>query len=676
MPAARHWLNSPLPAFVLMAALAIPALSCGGDGGDPPIVDPDPPTVNSIVVSPGTVSFDALNDTVRLSASVVDQYGQPMPGASVLWVSGDATVASVDQAGVVRSVRNGQTTVRAQAGLRRDTVQVAVSQAPHSVEIEAGNGQLHWTGFVLRDTLRVRVKDRVGTPVPGREVTWTVMVGGGQVEFPTTSTDAAGMAWNRWLLGDTATGTQQLSANVSNLSPVFFQATGSAPIAVLNPGSLSAPMLETLPVTFLALDSLGARQAGIPVQFGGITGFGEILQGPTTTDVKGELVARWVLGPTPGSQTLVATRTDINRAIPVEASGTGQVDAWPFTTVSTGVSHTCGLDGAGTAYCWGRGDNQRLGTGELTSVSAPVPVASALSWTGISAGLQHSCALGGPGAQIHCWGQGFQTGQGANQIVPTPLPVPGGPWASLTAGEAHQCALAANGSGYCWGVGLYGRLGNGSTDSTGDPTPVSGGHAWTQLSAGRFHTCGVTTSAQAYCWGRGTEGQLGNGSTQDTLAPVLVFGGYQWRSVSAGWAHTCGITVEGDAFCWGEGSALELGNGSATDQNSPVKVAGNRAWSAIGAGERHSCGIDADKKLYCWGAGGLVGLGSVGAGMPALLAPDDLWESVETLYRHTCAITSDARTFCWGANDYGQLGIRTTAASTILRLVFRGVILP
>jgi len=674
----RHLLDSRFATAALLVLLALPAFSCGGDGGDPIKPDPDPPLVASIKLTPSSLSFEALGDTARLSASVIDQYGQPMPNTSILWVSGNATIATVDQTGLVQSVRDGQTTIRAQAGLRRDTIDVQILQKPHSLSIEAGNNQSHWTRRILRDTLRVRVLDRVGNSMADREVTWEVLAGGGEVQFDTTSTDSTGVAWNRWLLGDSVSAPQRVSAVVSDVSPAIFQAVGHEPISVVNAGSLSAVMLDTLRVRLLASDSLGRPQPGIPMQFLGLLGFGVIVPGPSTTDAKGELVARWVLGPTPGIQSVLARRTDLNRSVTVEAEGTGELDAWPFTTLSTGVAHTCGIDETGAAYCWGRGANYRLGTAELDSVSAPVPVATGFSWTDISAGQTHTCALGRGAAEIHCWGQGFQTGQGDNEIVPSPLPVPGGPWASLTAGDAHQCALATDGTGYCWGEGLNGRLGNEEEDPTGYPAPVSGGRTWAQLSAGRFHTCGVTTSGQAYCWGRGADGRLGNGgdTTQDALAPVLVEGGFQWRSVSAGWAHSCGITVDGDAFCWGEGSSNELGNGTPADQTSPVKVAGNRTWKAISAGERHSCGIDGDSKLYCWGAGGLIGLGTVGAGMPAILAPDEEWETVQTLSTHTCAITSDTRTFCWGTNTFGQLGIRTTINSNILRLVFRGVIRP
>jgi len=678
MPAPRQLPHSRPPGPALTALWACLALSLAGcDGDDPPVVEPEPPRVASIVITPSSLSFDALGDTARLSASVKDQYGQSMPGASILWASGDATIASVDQTGLVESIRDGKTTVRAQAGLRRDTIHVQVLQEPHSLSIEAGDNQSHWTRYVLRDTLRVRVEDRVGNPMAARRVGWEVMVGGGEVQFDTTTTDSTGMAKNRWLLGDTTTGPQEVSAGVENLSPVFFQASGFEPISVRNPDALSAVMLDTLRVTLLAQDSLGRPQAGIPVQVGGITGFGEIVPGPTATDVKGELLVRWVLGPSPGTQTFQANRADLIRMIKVEAEGTGELDAWPFTAVTTGVSHTCGIDEAGSAYCWGRGDDFRLGTEEEESESAPVPVATNLAWTRISAGLTHTCALGGAAAEIHCWGQGLQAGaEEANQLVPTPSRVPGGPWTSLTAGEAHQCALAADGTAHCWGEALYGQLGNGSEEPTNDPTPVAGDHVWSQISAGRFHTCGVTTSGEAYCWGEGTAGQLGNGIREDADTPSLVAGGFQWRSVSAGWAHSCGITQEGEAFCWGAGSFNRLGNGATLDHTSPVRVAGNRSWNAISAGERHSCGIDAEKKLYCWGAGGMVGLGLFGSATPALLAEEDDWESVQTLYRHTCAVTSDTWTYCWGANDYGQLGIRTTTASNVLRLVFRGVIRP
>jgi alpha-tubulin suppressor-like RCC1 family protein len=661
--------------------LAIPALSCGGDGGDPTDPDPEPPRVASIRLSPSTLTFDALGDTARLTASVTDQYGQPMPNASILWVSGDATVASVDQSGLVQSVKDGKTTVRAQAGLRRDTIDVEVLQKPHSLSIDAGDNQSHWTRFILRDTLRVRVLDRVGNPMPGRQVTWEVLTGNGEVQDSVTSTDSTGVARNRWLLGDTLSGPQQLSAGVPDVSPVVFGATGHEPISALNAGSLAAVMLDTLRVTLVAKDSLGRPQAGIPVQFGGITGFGQIVPGPTSTDVRGELVLRWVLGPTPGAQTVLAARTDLGRSITVEAEGTGELDAWPFTTVSAGYSHTCGLLEDGNAYCWGRGEDHRLGTGDLVSVSSPAEVATSLAWSMISAGFSHTCALERNGGEIHCWGRGFPAGgQNADALFPTPSPMPGGPWASLSAGDVHQCAVAANGGGFCWGVGLNGRLGNGSQESVGNPTPISGGLSWSHVSAGRFHSCGVTTSGEAYCWGRGTEGQLGNGTRPDSLlVPALVAGGFQWQSVTAGSFHTCGITLEGDAFCWGSGVANRLGNGTTADQTSPVKVAGTRRWADVAAGDSHSCGIDTDKRLHCWGAAGLVGRGLAGASTPAILADDDEWESVRIRYRHTCAVTSDTRTFCWGINDYGQLGIRTVTQSNVvhdLRLVFRGVIRP
>jgi hypothetical protein len=51
---------------------------------------------------------------------------------------------------------------------------------------------------------------------------------------------------------------------------------------------------------------------------------------------------------------------------------------------------------------------------------------------------------------------------------------------------------------------------------------VSGGIQFKSISAGRFHTCGVSTSGTGYCWGSGTNGTIGDGFTLDRLTPVAI----------------------------------------------------------------------------------------------------------------------------------------------------------
>jgi alpha-tubulin suppressor-like RCC1 family protein len=443
-------------------------------------------------------------------------------------------------------------------------------------------------------------------------------------------------------------------------------------------------MLDTLEVRLFTVDSLGVFQTGIPFDLLPPTGFGEIVPGPTTTGVNGELVVEWVLGPTPGMQTFTAIRADIGRVIQVEAEGTGQVDPWPFQVASTGRYHTCAVDDMGTGYCWGRGQEWQLATNDTLDVDEPTALTTAITWADIAAGETHSCGLTDTDSQVYCWGEGFQTGQATGLPVPLPVMVPGGPWASITSGARHVCAVTQAGAGFCWGVNDEGRLGNAVLLATEVPTAIDGGLTWSFLSGGRAHTCGRTNDLKAYCWGEGSSGQLGNGPLVDQTAPVLVAGGFEWRSVSAGWDHSCGITVDKDAYCWGEGGVGELGYGGTQDQGSPVKVDGNQEWDKIAAGRRHTCAIDADGKLYCWGgraAGGgtrpwLVGIGPFGSTTPAAVRHDLTFKAVQTAEYHTCAVTTDNQAYCWGNGDFGQLGVRNILDYDVPRQVFRGVILP
>lgn len=339
---------------------------------------------------------------------------------------------------------------------------------------------------------------------------------------------------------------------MTDLEPVFFEATGSAPISLLTAGSLSAPMLDTLPIRLQTLDSLGAIESGIPIEFQGVTGFGEITQGPTTSDINGQLIAGWVLGPTPGPQQLTVVRADIDVELDLVAAASGLLDPWPFVTASPGFYHTCAIDTDGSAFCWGDNEQLQLATEDTLPVTSPGPVPGGLTWENIGGGEFHTCGLTS-GHEIYCWGQGFQTGQAGDgtQIVPEPTMVAGGPWSSLTNGGYHVCATQADGTAWCWGDELEGRLGNGVLEPTPTPTLVQGEHLWTQLSGGHFHTCGLTRAGEVYCWGQGVQGQLGNGGIIDQMAPVKVAGGITWTKVSAGQFHSCGIATNGDAYCWG-----------------------------------------------------------------------------------------------------------------------------
>jgi alpha-tubulin suppressor-like RCC1 family protein len=192
--------------------------------------------------------------------------------------------------------------------------------------------------------------------------------------------------------------------------------------------------------------------------------------------------------------------------------------------VTAGSAHTCAIDVTGQTWCWGRGASGQLGDGTATDQPSPVAVAlpGGLTAVSLSAGGAHTCGVDGAGS-VWCWGADDrgQLGLGATgSIVVMPAAVAGITAAAtgVSAGGAHSCADLADGSVWCWGANDSGQLGDGTTIDRPTPARVAG--AAGTVSAGALHTC-ASVSGRATCWGADTSGQLGDGATLTISAPEL-----------------------------------------------------------------------------------------------------------------------------------------------------------
>jgi alpha-tubulin suppressor-like RCC1 family protein len=358
--------------------------------------------------------------------------------------------------------------------------------------------------------------------------------------------------------------------------------------------------------------------------------------------------------------------------------------------ISTGDSHSCGLDAVGTAYCWGDNGSGKLGNGITGGTSlVPVAVSTTVKFSSIVTGNIHSCALSLNGV-AYCWGDNFAGRLGDGSTFSSNIPVlvanpAAGPetYSSISASNGHTCVVGLNSDAYCWGDNTNGQLGNsGAGLSSNIPllvsNPSAGAVTYISISAGYSHTCALASSSIAYCWGRNFEGQLGDSSNTASSIPVLVTAGVgiTYTSISAGNDFSCGIQSNGAAYCWGNNSNGNLGNNTITPSNFPVLVsnpsAGSVQYSSIATGGFHTCAIALSGDAYCWGynVDGELGNGTnFNVVIPNLVSPPSagavVYSGIDVGTTHSCAFTTSGTAYCWGSGGNGRLGYNSTSDSNI-----------
>jgi len=261
----------------------------------------------------------------------------------------------------------------------------------------------------------------------------------------------------------------------------------------------------------------------------------------------------------------------------------------------------------------------------------------------------------------------------------------------MAGGNYNNCAVLDDGSVKCWGYSLYGGSGQDAVNTyyynnlLFNLPPINLGQAATKVVAGSYFSCALLADQSIKCWGLGTSGQLGidealsRGDDPGEMAalPAVILGSTA-IDISAGAAHACAILSNGNVKCWGQNGYGQLGQDSITQLgDAPGEMATiNEINFGVGktavkifSGGYHNCVLLNDASIRCWGNNdqGQLGYGDNvrrgdNPGEMASLTAVTLGTGRTVVDMNlgnleTCAILDDGNLKCWGYNLSGQLGL-------------------
>lgn len=600
---------------------------------------------------------NAIGDTIQLTTEVWDANDQPVPGAAVAFRSTDTSVLTVDADG--RVVAQGVGVARAIGEIDQlaDTVEIEVRQVVAAVTLGIAPGAILFDETLQLSALAV---DSNGVPVPSSALTWS------SSDEAIATVDADG------LLTGVGLGLVQIQAAAGAAQDLLQIRIMPDPVTAVVAGRRHTCFIDLNGVAYCWGDNtdgqLGignAPKIATPTAVSTGQRFVRLAAGRDHTCGLTVLRAVYCWGDNQSGQ-LGSGGGDARTPVPMTTT-------LEFERLAAGNGHTCALTGTGDAYCWGNNLDGQLGGGATGgSGSEPTEVVGDHTFRVLAAAGNHTCALTLDGS-AYCWGNNTsgQIGDGsAGTDRPAPELVIGGrTFGAIAAGSAHTCAVATNGTAYCWGSNGSGQLGDGTTNPSTAPTAVAGPSGFTHLVAGGNTTCGAVDNVP-YCWGANRYGQAGVAGG-DQSSPARVSGGLLARVLVLGEEHACATTT-GAVRCWG--NRAYLGDGSPVYRAAPVAVLGGRTYTEIEAGATHTCALAATGTTYCWGDGGSGQLGNgalLSSGSPVAVSGGP-YHGIAAASQHTCALNGAGDGYCWGANISGSLGTATPESRSVPGLVVGG----
>ncbi len=406
---------------------------------------------------------------------------------------------------------------------------------PGRLEVVQAPPSLGLPAAPLRDTIRVRLVDTDGQPMHGRLLTWAVRLGGGSISPVSDTTDADGVAGAVWTLGPLP-GSNELDVTTLDDSVVSWRTDAEA----------------------FRVDQLDSDFGmGCGLREGDLWCWGDT----------------WVSTP---SVSVIQSNSPTTYAAPgLMAQGYG------FKEVAVGLATVCALDSANTVRCY----QSHQVAPDSTETLASLPLVPPMFHISGGDGPEY-CGLAVSDSTAWCWN--LRNNDAPYQVPGSPALIDLEMEAAVPLGGNLACGRLVDFTAVCWGDGA---LGDGTSDSSATPVPVSGGRQFAELALGTGFACGRLYNLEVWCWGRNNLGQLGY-TGSDSPVPVLVTTGVT-RLAAARYTVIAKRGVE--VVRWGQ-----FGDPFGANPVTPLaSVAGLRV-SDFSANDA-SCVRLVDGEAYCFG---------------------------------------------------------------------------
>lgn len=270
-----------------------------------------------------------------LSVRLVLPDGRPVQGATISWMvlpgagSLAPPVSTTDADGRAETVWTlgtaaGTQVITANTGTISEWFTATAAPGPASgVALVGGAGQTGVLGAALPAPVAARVTDAHGNPVPGAQVHFSVVRGGGSAARATT--DDTGVARTAWVLGTRADVEHLLVASLPGLPGDTLSATAVLPASAVlivadgngQVGTAGAKLASPVAVRLRLQDGRAVQGAAVSWMIG--SGGGSIAPLGSQTDDEGRAETVWTLGTRSGPQEVRARVAGLSQSLTATA---------------------------------------------------------------------------------------------------------------------------------------------------------------------------------------------------------------------------------------------------------------------------------------------------------------------------------------------------------------------